>query len=430
MSVPSVGGDDSYEYEEDDLEDASNALMREAPTADGSSSATAAASVLARGNGSGVGSIGGGCGSGGRRSQSGGATSSLAVRCDSEPLDVTALWTQAMARAESLCSLFGLPATESESALVLLAHSRWDEEALVDRWSDAGEAAVRAALGVSGGASMLPLPPPVTNSFGLAFCPVLLEEVPPEDMFALPCGHFASSGAWRLYLLTLLEEPAQGVLGCCLATPCHEALRPSTWERFLGSPRDARALRRFREFFMRNFISGCRDIAACPGMVMEVGEAAVAVAAAAAGTVAGVATPAQAAGAGAGDDDAPLVCYRECEQVVSFPPAYATDVACSHGHVFCFGCKALGGHRPCDCSELADFMKSVGGSTIIGDALFIKKSFSSCPNRKCGLPTERSSGCNKVVCVACRTAYCWVCKRFPYETYHKYPQVSENAVEI
>jgi hypothetical protein len=299
-------------------------------------------------------------------------------------------------------------------------------------------------------------PRPLLLFFSAAdvFCPVQLDDFPAAEMYALPCGHWASAQAWRGYLLSALDEdPVRAVLSRCLATGCREALRPSTWERFLGGaqPRDARALARFREFFARSYVAGCRSIASCPCMIMQLGGGggggggaagdgapAAAASSAAAGAPAAAPAPAApaAAGAGAGGaaaaaaaaDDAPVVTYRECDQVVSWPSGHAMDVQCGRGHVFCFSCKAVGGHRPADCAEMADFMKSVGGSILIGDAIFVKKTFSACPNKKCGLPTERSTGCNKVVCVSCHTAYCWICKRFPYEEHHAYPKARARQV--
>ena len=65
-----------------------------------------------------------------------------------------ALAEQAGARARAVAAVFGLSesAADVEAALLLLAHSKWDEEALVDRWSEEGEAAVRAATGVAAAA--------------------------------------------------------------------------------------------------------------------------------------------------------------------------------------------------------------------------------------------------------------------------------------
>ena len=293
MSLPEV--DDDYEYDDSGAAGSGpDLLMRDASappdaTAGGSAvgasagASSASSSIGGSGGGGGGGgqrrSLGGGGGGGGSSSSSAGGAPALAQRVASAALDVGALSAQAGARARALASLFGLEA-DVEAVLTMLAHARWDDEALVDRWSDAGEAAVRAALGVSAG---VPGPPPDAGAGAgagaggaLAFCPVLLEDFPVAAMYALPCGHAASAPAWRGYLLALLQEPATGVLGRCLSTGCREALRPSTWERFLATPADMRALTRFREFFMRSFVAGCRTIASCPAPVMELGSAAAA----------------------------------------------------------------------------------------------------------------------------------------------------------
>jgi len=80
----------------------------------------------------------------------------------------------------------------------------------------------------------------------------------------------------------------------------------------------------------------------------------------------------------------------------------AADVDCARGHAFCFSCKAEGGHRPATCGEAAQWRRDVVKEAA-ADALFIMKTFKTCPNPRCAVPTERSSGCNKMVCAKCST---------------------------
>ena len=239
-------------------------------------------------------SLGGGSGGGSSSSSSSSASAhgggsgggTVVARLTSCSLDYEAVAAQLVSSVVRLQSLFGV--ASAECALLLLAAAHWDVERLGDAW--VSEETARRDAGVSLPGAGVPgggaggVPPRELYVYGAADrveCPVLLAEVPLAEMWAPPCGHWASQSAWREYILALLEDPAKAALATCMQTGCPELLRPSTFAHFLADAPGK--LDRYREFFLRSYIAGSRSVALCPATILSVAAAEPLAAAAAAG---------------------------------------------------------------------------------------------------------------------------------------------------
>jgi ariadne-1 len=231
-----------------------------------------------------------------------------------------------MARAVAdVCEVTTL--APGDAALALHAF-RWSAERLLDAWWADAEA-FRARVGLRAGAPA-PLPPAPAR----AFCAVELEDFAPEDMRALPCGHWFSARAWRAALDGALADPFAAQLVRCLAAPaCNELVRAPLFEEALPPP----ALDRWRAWGVRRFARDSRAIVWCPGL-----------------------------------DCAYAVVARESGRP-------STEVACLAGHAFCFGCGGAP-HRPATCADVAAWARreSVDGL----NALFLAERTKPCPKCK------------------------------------------------
>ena len=127
------------------------------------------------------------------------------------------------------------------------------------------------------------------------------------------------------------------------------------------------------------------------------------------------------------DPNKKLCPYPNCDSYLQLKNKKMKISRCQNKHTFCFFC--LGkphSNSPCKKEidkSLLEFSKNN----------FIKK----CPN--CGIITEKSSGCNHIICSKCNYQWCWLCnKQYTVEHYTKgkckgfqfYKPKNENDIKL
>jgi ariadne-1 len=97
---------------------------------------------------------------------------------------------------------------------------------------------------------------------------------------------------------------------------------------------------------------------------------------------------------------------RGCDSAIrlSASAERETTVRCLCGCSFCFACGGLD-HRPAFCSMMTDWQELASDEKLTMRA-FASLNVKKCP--KCGVPTERSSGCAHITC-RCGYHYCYLC---------------------
>lgn len=275
-----------------------------------------------------------------------------------------------------MCEQTGLP--PGDATLLLHLHS-WSSERLLERWWESRERVLSEA-GLTQGTDPPPWPAAWRDSRGTpvasVLCAVTLEDVPPASMDALPCGHWFSRSAWSAALSSSMTDSAAAQTVRCLAAPgCRELVRSRCFAQVLPPA----LLARWHDFAVRRFARDSRGVVWCPGV--------------------------------------------ECPYALAHTDNVRVpeDVTCRDGHVFCFACARLGGHRPATCDEVGawEARDNIEGASLAWIATHTK----ACPNPKCRGAIERSSGCNKVVCTACNTAMCWACGAEYFKAAgHAYPE--------
>ena len=114
------------------------------------------------------------------------------------------------------------------------------------------------------------------------------------------------------------------------------------------------------------------------------------------------------------DPNKKLCPFPECDSYLELKDIKNKDATCLNNHTFCFLClKKPHGKLPCNGNidtSMIDFAKKN----------FIKK----CP--KCGIITEKTSGCNHIICSKCNYQWCWLCN----EKYIMDIMIEENAKDI
>ena len=100
------------------------------------------------------------------------------------------------------------------------------------------------------------------------------------------------------------------------------------------------------------------------------------------------------------DPNKKLCPFPNCDSYLELKEIKNKYVKCLNNHSYCFIClKEPHGKLECDSksesSSIREFAKNH----------FIKK----CPN--CGIITEKSSGCNHIICCRCKYEWCWLCNQ-------------------
>ena len=98
--------------------------------------------------------------------------------------------------------------------------------------------------------------------------------------------------------------------------------------------------------------------------------------------------------------------FPNCDSYLELKDPRIKEVTCLNNHTFCFLClRKPHGKIPCNenlDTSMIEFAKNN----------FVKR----CP--KCGIITEKSSGCNHITCSKCRFQWCWLCNgEYTYDHY-------------
>jgi len=97
------------------------------------------------------------------------------------------------------------------------------------------------------------------------------------------------------------------------------------------------------------------------------------------------------------DPNKKLCPFPECDSYLELKDIKNKNVTCLNNHTFCFLClQKPHGKLPCN------------GNLDISMIEFGKKHFvKKCP--KCSIITEKTSGCNHIICSKCNYEWCWLC---------------------
>ena len=103
-----------------------------------------------------------------------------------------------------------------------------------------------------------------------------------------------------------------------------------------------------------------------------------------------------------------LVCCTQqaCGEIMYIPPNFAdislTCMGCQYN--FCSNCSKEA-HEPCSCTIMEEWMKKEKSDGM--NAVWIIENTKACP--KCRVAIQRSTGCDIMLCAACRHEFCWMC---------------------
>ncbi|TFK22213.1 RING-5 domain-containing protein [Coprinopsis marcescibilis] len=231
-------------------------------------------------------------------------------------------------------------------------------------------------------------------------CPICFDDDPKLRTMALSCDHSFCSNCWTNYLASKIRDEGEHYLrcmaeGCALVVPdgfIQSVLIPEPGAP-IGDPAEeaenAKVWARFQELLVRHFVGCNPNLKFCP--------------------------------------------YPSCTNTVSCPSAASKlslttlvpIVSCGargiggqtlsqsqqslglqgKEHLFCFGCPIESDHRPVVCPVAKMWLKKCRDDSETAN--WIKSNTKECTN--CQSTIEKNGGCNHMTCKKCKHEFCWVC---------------------
>jgi len=204
----------------------------------------------------------------------------------------------------------------------------------------------------------------------LKVCPVCFDELPPNQMHAMSCGHSACVDCWRGLIVAMLSETHE----VAMTTTCPVQRCAAVVNKVLIQRIAPEMLPSFENHQRHSFVQGnFHTVRWCPG--------------------------------------------RDCKQAAIIPrnnpfEDNVADFCCGQCQTsFCLCC----GNSPHDGVCQRDVLEMeapavAGGGDMEERQLHLTqddKKRKQCP--KCQVWTEKIGGCNRVVCTKCRHSCCWLC---------------------
>ncbi|XP_072026009.1 potential E3 ubiquitin-protein ligase ariadne-2-like [Amphiura filiformis] len=188
-------------------------------------------------------------------------------------------------------------------------------------------------------------------------CPVCVQPVPPDQLQALPCGHFFCISCWRTHYELHIGDGITTEIEC-MGSKCH--IRAT--EDFVTSLLTTDYYKhRYRNFQFRDCVKSHYLLRFCPGI--------------------------------------------DCSIVVKADIVQSKKIECNQCKTsFCFKC-CWGYHAPTDCDTIKKWLTKCADDSETAN--YISAHTKDCP--KCGICIEKNGGCNHMQCCRCKHDFCWMC---------------------
>ncbi|XP_072974080.1 probable E3 ubiquitin-protein ligase ARI2 [Typha angustifolia] len=260
------------------------------------------------------------------------------------------------AQKEDLRKVMDLLCLRENHARTLLIHFRWDVERifeLLDQkgrerlFSDAGVAVVENKVRTLS-----------STSLNLFTCNICFEEVPPNGVTEMDCGHCYCNECWTGHFIVKIND---GLSRCikCMAPKCN-AVCDEAVVRNLVSAKHPDIADRFERFLLESYIEDNNNVKWCPSV-------------------------------------------PHCGNAIHVKGDTYCEVECTCGLQFCFRCLSEA-HSPCSCLMWEFWIRKCQDESET--VKWITVNTKPCPH--CHKHVEKNGGCNLVACI-CGQAFCWLC---------------------
>ncbi len=246
-------------------------------------------------------------------------------------------------------------AQNTEQALVLLRHYKWNKEKLIDKLMESPESVLEAA-GVPHSSENLHV-----ELMSVFSCQICCDESRLYT-FAMNCDHRFCKDCYEHYIVDKIVDEGEVRRLTCPGERCNIILT----ERVIELLTHKEVVDRYKMLEDRAYVDDHDNIRWCPHP----------------------------------ECDSAVECNISNKQLMQVIPS----VFCGNKHNFCFGC-GLDNHQPCICSLVKIWVKKCEDDSETSN--WISANTKECP--KCQSTIEKNGGCNHMTCRKCKYEFCWVC---------------------
>lgn len=251
----------------------------------------------------------------------------------------------------------GILGQPPEATAILLRHSRWNKERLIEQYMDRREEVLESAgLDDSVGAQ------PQLKKIPGFMCEICCDDDKDLETFAMKCGHRFCADCYRQYLAQKIKDEGEAARIKCPGDGCTKIVDSRSLDLLVA----ADLKDRYHVLLTRTYVDDKENLKWCP----------------APDCVFAVQCP---------------VKNRDLDKIV--PTVY-----CNCSHAFCFGC-SLSDHQPAPCALVKKWLKKCEDDSETAN--WISANTKECP--RCHSTIEKNGGCNHMTCRKCRHEFCWMC---------------------
>ena len=247
-------------------------------------------------------------------------------------------------------------------AYMLLEHQNWNKHQLFENYSQISTT-MMGQLGLTCDEALDDPSIHFLEGDELMTCDVCYEDYPKKEFLSLPCGHAFCLHCWQDHVNHIISTGKSQI--SCPEDGCLRKLPPASVQLICGQEIYSNLLK----YIMDMQVSLADTLTICPNPKCSI--------------------------------PINLLNMKTCNVI-----------QCSCGHEFCSLCNEES-HAPSTCSIKEKWLLTTD------DELMQKRLFGpgvkQCPN--CKAIIEKNEGCNKMVCIKCNHAFCWMCLA-PWSTHN------------
>lgn len=358
--------------------------------------------------------------------------------------------------AEDVEYIYSVCGVDESIASLLLRHSKWNKERLVEKYMDnptsllvaagvtlpeptssptqrsaptsnnsssrrttRGASRLLTTFGGSGSKTKSPITSPtLTHYTPRSFkpkssdpsdkfvCPICFDDAPSLRTLSLDCEHTFCSNCWAAYLASKIRDESEHAVkcmaeGCSLVCPdpfIRTVIGPSATSTEPGQEQEnAKAWSHFQELLVRHYVASNKRLKFCPypGCTNTVS----CPSAADKSSLTTIVPTVSCGARGIGDQ------MTQSQSASGGSGAGGGWGLAGKEHRFCFGCHVEADHRPVVCPVARMWLKKCRDDSETAN--WIKSNTKECSH--CQSTIEKNGGCNHMTCKKCKHEFCWVC---------------------
>ncbi|KAK9469561.1 hypothetical protein V1512DRAFT_218752 [Lipomyces arxii] len=251
----------------------------------------------------------------------------------------------------------GILGLSREDAMTLLLHFKWNNDRLLEQYTDNMESVMaKAGIAEQGAVYELKLVPGFV-------CEICCEDSIELKSFALQCGHRFCEDCYRHYVTQKIMDEGESRNIQCMGESCSLVINDRAIKLLVVE----NVYARYEALLSRTFVFDNEHLRWCPAPNCEYAIRC--------------------------DDVSP----KDLKMIVP-------SVQCACGFRFCFGC-GYADHQPCICALVKKWVKKCEDDSETAN--WISANTKECP--KCMATIEKNGGCNHMTCRKCKYEFCWIC---------------------